>query len=119
MTLYDHKWKDETDYKEEKISVPGIDNIYIRYVPQQQPSAAVDTASPVDSSKIAAAAPAEKTKPETRAVNKPGKKRSKFKKFIIIYWIIAIIIVAFFIFRLIVWIKHKMLMRSIEREEIL
>ncbi len=112
MSLYSHKWDDSQESVEKELSVPGVDRIAVRYVEQTfepaQPETAEVAAAPTQPQGNGSATP-----PEAAAIKKVN------PKILIGLGVVLFLILAIASVRLLLWARHRALMRKIEREDLL
>lgn len=120
-SLYSNKWKTESSFLEEKLEVPGADNVTL--LTEKAPVAAkvAETLATSVTRDTSAAGSSGQSVSITRnsasvtAANKanPSKHRTLF----IVLAIVAVVLLAFLIFRFYVWLNHQFLMRSINKPD--
>jgi hypothetical protein len=113
MTLYSHKWDNSDEGVDKDLEVPGLDRISVSYVPP--PRAAQHTDTAVAATPGAQQQPAETAAPQ--AVS--GGMRKLDPRLIIVGSIILFIVLAIAFVRIMLWARHRALMKKIEREDIL
>lgn len=121
-SLYSNKWKTESSFLAEQLEVPGVDNVTLLTEKAPATAKVADTlATSVTRDTSTAGASGQSVSGTTRnsasvtAVNKaqPSKHRTLF----IVVAIIAVLLLAFLIFRFYVWLNHQFLMRSINKPD--
>jgi len=114
-SLYSNKWQNESVFQEEKLDIPGVDRIVVRFADASaqdyaaQPEVESDPARQTAGEEIATdAAPA--------AVEKP---KLQVKSYIplIIGGLVALLILAIALIRLLMWIRYKRLISKIDKGE--
>ncbi|HMD69018.1 MAG TPA: hypothetical protein VKF42_09095 [Chitinivibrionales bacterium] len=126
-SLYSNKWKNEGEFSEDTLSVPGAEQISLL---SEKPLAAAraaetlaasvrrDTASltqPAGSSQSISS-----SQPNAAASEKSMKKpagKAKHRTVVIAIAVVVVLVLLFFIFRLYVWLNHKFLMRAINKPD--
>jgi hypothetical protein len=117
-TLYSHKWKNESEYLEEPLTIPGIEKITFL---TEKPVAASHAGETLDVSvqRVAsvAAAPAQVAPEKPAKAKKNLGKITKKRLLIIIIGIVVVILLIILLFRFYIWLNHKFLMHSINKPE--
>jgi hypothetical protein len=112
MTLYSHKWHDTDEGVDEDLEVPGLDRISVTYVPPPPAAHQTDTA--------VAAMPDGQPPAETAAPKAASGGLQKLDpRIIIVGSIILLIVLAIAFVRIMLWARHRSLMKKIERDDIL
>jgi hypothetical protein len=117
-SLYSHKWKNDSSYLEEPMTIPGIEKITFL---TEKPVAASHTAETLDVSvqrvNAVPAAPMQVTPEKPVKAKKAPAKISKKRVLIIIIGVVVVILLIIFLFRFYIWLNHKFLMHSINKSD--
>ena len=117
-SLYSYKWKNESSYFEEPLTIPGIDKITFLTEKPVVASHAVETLD-VSVQRVAAVA----TAPTQVAAEKPVKVQkkpstiTKKRMLVIIIGIVVVLLLIILLFRFYIWLNHKFLMHSINKPD--
>lgn len=120
MSLYSHKWEKELTHEEQALTVPGVNDIVLRYVNEADNQTASAIAAHTD---MPADAQPSLTAEKSQIVTQPQEVQSESTnrvnpQIIIGLIVVALILVSILVFQLVTWIKHKMLMKKIENESL-
>lgn len=121
-SLYSHKWKNEAQFVEEPLAIPGIEKATILF---ERPAAATHAAETLaasvqrDTSAIAGAAASSKASADSLKAKskKASSKQSINRMVVIIIGIIVVLILIVLLIQFYVWLNHKFLMRSINKSD--
>jgi hypothetical protein len=117
-SLYSYKWKNDSSYLEEPMTIPGIEKITIL---TEKPIAASHAAETLDISvqrvNAVPSTPAQVTPEKPEKTKKAPAKITKKRVFVIIIGIVVVILLIIFLFRFYIWLNHKFLMHSINKSD--
>jgi hypothetical protein len=112
LSLYSNKWKEDHTSIETALTVPGVGNISMRYVDIASQAAAVNKTAAEQARQDSVRA-----KAALDSLADAAKKRDTLRMRIVVGCGIGIaLLLLFVIVRMIMWIRHAMLMRKINRE---
>jgi hypothetical protein len=116
--LYSHKWKNDSSYLEEPMTIPGIEKITFL---TEKPVAASHAAETLDVSvqrvNAVPAAPTQVTPEKPVKAKQAPVKITKKRVFVIIIGIVVVLLLIIFLFRFYIWLNHKFLMHSINKSD--
>jgi hypothetical protein len=115
-SLYSHKWKNDSSYLEEPMTIPGIEKITFL---TEKPVVASHAAETLDVSvqrvNSVPASPAPVTVEKPEKVKKKPAKITKKRMLVIIIGIVVVLLLIILLFRFYIWLNHKFLMHSINK----
>jgi hypothetical protein len=77
MGLFSHKWKSDFTFKEVPLNIPGVNNISVRYIPENPPASATAASDSVNQQTVSAKASEEAGKAtDTSAVSEKAKSKA-------------------------------------------
>jgi tetrahydromethanopterin S-methyltransferase subunit A len=117
-SLYSHKWKNESSYLEEPMTIPGIEKItFLTEKPVAAPHAAETLDVSVQRVNAVPAAPTQVTAEKPVKAKQAPAKITKKRVLVIIIGIVVVILLIIFLFRFYIWLNHKFLMHSINKPD--
>jgi hypothetical protein len=121
-SLYSNKWKTESSFLAEQLEVPGADNITL--LTEKAPVAAkvAETLATSVTRDTSASGPSGQsvsgiTQNSASAIAANKAHPSKHRTLFIVLAIVAVLLLAFLVFRFYVWLNHQFLMRSINKPD--
>jgi hypothetical protein len=115
-TLYSHKWKTGSNYLEEPLEIPGIEEI--TFLTEKPAAVRAGETLDVSVQRVVPAAPEAQVAPKAPDKNKKkGLSLTKNRKLLIIIGIVVLIILIILIVRFYVWLNHKFVMHSINKPD--
>jgi hypothetical protein len=98
-SLFSHKWSDDISYQEEPLTIPGIKNISVRYIPEKKVESQDSIVKPVPSVVDSAISKSDQAAPVKKVSSKPEHKKplSGAIIFLIVVLIAAILVTLFLI----------------------
>jgi hypothetical protein len=112
-SLFSHKWSDDISYQEETLSIPGIKNVSVRYIPEKKVEPQDSIAKPVAAADTTISK-GDQVAPVKKASSKPKKPLSGAVIFLIIVLVAAILVASFLI---ISKRKNDAILRKIEEDD--
>lgn len=126
-SLYSNKWKNEGEFNEDTLSIPGVEQISLL---SEKPLAATHAAETLAASvrrdtgsltQSAGTSPSISTgqanAPATGKSTKQSTGPAKHRIIVIVFAVVVVLLLLFLIFRLYVWLNHKFLMRAINKPD--